>query len=42
MKIAMVTNVKINRYDLKHNSITDDGIEALTEILGEARHVQAL
>lgn len=42
MKIAMVTNVKINKYDLKHNAITDDGIEALVEILGEAKHVQAL
>ena len=42
MKIAMVTNIKINKYDLKHNAITDDGIEALVEILGEAKHVQAL
>ena len=42
MKIAMVTNIKINKYDLKHNAITDDGIEALVEILGEAKHVQML
>ena len=42
MKIAMVTNEKINKYDLKYNAITDDGIEALVAILGEAKHVQAL
>ena len=38
----MVTNEKINKYDLKYNAITDDGIEALVAILGEAKHVQAL
>ena len=42
MKIAMVTNQKITKYDLKHNAITDDGIEGLVEVLVEARHVQQL
>ena len=42
MKIAMLSNIKIIKYDLKHNAITDEGIEALVAILGEAKHVQAL
>lgn len=35
----MITNDRLAKYDLKHNSIDDAGIEELCEILGLARHV---
>ena len=39
MKFAMVTNTTLGRYDLKHNSIEDEGVDFLCGILGEAKHV---
>jgi len=39
MKFCMVKNKNLPRYDFKHNNITDDGVEAIIEILGAASHV---
>ena len=32
-------NKTLGRYDLKHNNITDDGVDRLIAMLGEAPHV---
>ena len=42
MKMAMVNNKTLCRYDLKHNSITDEGIEELCKIVAEAKHVNTI
>jgi len=39
MKFCMVKNKTLTRYDFKHNNITDDGVDALIEILDSAQHV---
>jgi hypothetical protein len=35
----MTKNKKLSKYDLKHNNITDDGVDVLCEILEKANHV---
>ena len=39
MKFCLVKNKTLARYDFKHNNITDDGVEAIIEILEQAPHV---
>ena len=39
MKLAMTRNELLGKYDLKHNSVSDEGIEEICKILGEAKHV---
>lgn len=39
MKFCLVKNKTLCRYDFKHNNITDDGVEAIIEILETANHV---
>ena len=39
IKNCMTTNLLLAKYDIKHNSIEDEGLDQLTEILGTARHV---
>lgn len=39
MRMAMTQNTTLGKYDLKHNTVSDEGIETICEILGEARHV---
>lgn len=39
MKMAMKSNTTLGKYDLKHNAISDEGIEEICKILGEANHV---
>lgn len=39
MKFCLVKNKTLPRYDFKHNNITDDGVEAIIEILTMANHV---
>ena len=40
MKMAMISNKVLGKYDLKHNSISEEGIEEICKILEEATHVQ--
>jgi hypothetical protein len=35
----MRNNVKLSKYDLKHNNITDDGVDKICETLKEANHI---
>lgn len=42
MKLAMTQNVTLGKYNLTHNPISDEGVEMICEILGEAKHVQSL
>lgn len=39
MKFCLVKNKTLTKYDFKHNNITDDGVEAIIEILDTATHV---
>ena len=39
MKFCLVKNKTLTKYDFKHNNITDDGVEAIIEILTTATHV---
>ena len=39
LKLAMCSNTTLGKYDIKHNTITDDGIAAIVEVLGLANHV---
>jgi len=40
MKRAMTSNLVLGKYDLKHNSISEEGVEEICKILEEAPHVQ--
>ena len=42
MKFAMTANTTLGRYNMTHNPISDEGVEEICEILGEAKHVQGL
>ena len=42
MKLAMTMNTNLGKYDLKHNSISDEGIDKICEIIGEAKHVNMI
>ena len=42
MKFAMTKNKVLSKYDIKHNQMSDEGIDKLCEILEEAKHVQAI
>ena len=42
MKFAMTTNVTLGKYNMTGNTISDEGVEEVCEILGEAKHVQSL
>ena len=42
MKLAMTRNTTLGKYNLTHNPISDEGVETICEILGEAKHVQSL
>lgn len=42
LQLSMTKNEVLARYDLKHNSMSDEGIEMLCEILGKANHVQGI
>lgn len=35
----MLNNKKLSKYDLKHNNITDDGVDKICEFLVEANHI---
>ena len=39
LKLAMTQNTTLGRYDIKHNTISDEGIDVIVEILAEAKHV---
>ena len=39
LKLAMTQNTTLGRYDIKHNTISEEGIDRIVEILGEAKHV---
>jgi hypothetical protein len=39
IKFCLVKNKALPRYDFKHNNITDDGVDAIIEILAVATHV---
>ena len=39
MKFAMTSNQTLGKYDMGHNIISDEGVEEVCEILGEAKHV---
>ena len=42
MKMAMTKNTVLGKYDLKHNSISEEGIDELCEIIKEAKHVNMI
>ena len=42
LKFAMTKCKTCTNYDLRHNSLSDEGIEKLVEILGVAEHVSKL
>lgn len=42
MKFAMTTNKTLGKYDLKHNAMSDEGVEFICEILKEANHVSMI
>ena len=39
MKFAMNRNKTCTNYDLRHNTLTDEGVDVLAEILKESPHV---
>ena len=42
MRLAMTQNTTLGKYDIKHNSISDDGINTICEIIAEAKHVNMI
>lgn len=42
IKFAMTKNKVLGKYDIKHNQMSDEGIDKLCEILEEAKHVQQI
>ena len=42
LKFAMTTNTTLGKYDLKHNSMEEEGVEFLCGIIGEAKHVNQI
>ena len=42
LRLAMTSNTTLTKYDLKHNSMEEEGVEELCKIVGEAKHVQAI
>ena len=42
IKNSFIKNKTLAQYDLRHNDITDDGVEYLIECLKEANHVYEL
>ena len=42
LKFAMTRCKSCTNYDLRHNTLSDEGIEKLVEILKEAEHVSKL
>ena len=39
LQFCMINNKKLSKYDLKHNNITDDGVDKICEFLLEANHI---
>ena len=35
----MIENKVLSKYDVKHNNITDDGVDRICEILAKANHI---
>lgn len=42
MKFAMTSNIVLAKYNMTHNTLSDEGVEEICSILGEAKHVQSL
>lgn len=42
MKFAMTKNTVLGKYDLKHNSVSEEGIEMICAIVAEAKHVSSI
>ena len=42
MKQAMCNNTNLGRYDLKHNAMSEEGIQTLISIIEEATHVNQI
>jgi len=42
LEMAMKNNTTLGKYDLKHNTISEEGIEKIVEILGQANHVNTV
>ena len=42
LRLAMTNNKTLTKYDLKHNSMEEEGVEALCKILADAKHVQGV
>ena len=42
MKLAMTRNKTLGKYDLKHNSVSEEGVDEICDILTEAKHVTSL
>lgn len=39
LQFCMVNAKKLSKYDLKHNNITDDGVDKICTFLEEANHI---
>ena len=42
IKMSFTMNQTLGRYDLKHNDISEEGIEEICSVLGEAKHVNVV
>ena len=40
MKFAMTSNTVLAKYNMTHNTVSEEGVEEICAILGEAKHVQ--
>jgi len=38
----MTSNTSLGKYDLKHNTISEEGVESICKILESAPHVQSI
>ena len=39
MKFAMTSNTVLAKYNMTHNTVSEEGVEEICAILGEAKHV---
>ena len=42
MKFAMTSNTVLAKYNMTHNTVSEEGVEEICAILAEAKHVQSL